>query len=280
MIDHSYSDQILKLVFAKLIDNGCNLKYPYKESLSYYISSLLQNNSSYFSHSKVSLFASASMEMWQRAIHSFIWSVALTEHSRIWSSVTGYYASHYIMRAFAHAFGFFKSFTERKLIKLDVSRGNFPFTILKATDKGEHSFYWKVVKTHPQFKNNPLFRINSERDKKSDCSHRNYANYTDHLDHFTKLKLPSEEELETTFAKISRIHRGAVKELFEDKSPDLPDLLNVQILSYQRIITYRDFIDERINDNRHWRKHREPLWCKNMLNNHLLEDFDKLPISI
>lgn len=275
MIDHSSSDQVLELVFAKLINNGCHLKYPNDESLSYYISSLIQSNSTSFSHSKVSLFASASIEMWHRAIHSFLWSVALTEHSRIWSSVTGYYASHYIMRAFAHAFGFYKSFTRKKSIKLDISRGHFPYKILRPKDNGEHSFYWKVVKEYPQFKNNTLFRLNSERDQKSDCSHRNYANYIDHLDNYLQLKLPSEKELENTFVQISRIHRGAVKEIRKDKSPDLPDLLNVQILAYQRIITYRDFIDERIHNNRYWRIYREPLWCKKMLNQHPLEDFDK-----
>ena len=53
------------------------------------------------------LFATAAVEMWLRAVHSFLISSSLEKASPIWSSISGYYASHYVMRAFAHLHGHF-----------------------------------------------------------------------------------------------------------------------------------------------------------------------------
>lgn len=266
MIDHSYSDRVLGLTFARLGRPGSPLEFPPEESLSGQIVASLEDDGQWIPHIQISLFASASIEMWHRAVHSFLWSVALRDHSKIWSSVTGYYASHYVMRAFAHAFGFFKSFATKKIIQVLINHGTCVCSAIDAKDKGEHSFYWKVVKDYPDFKGNQLFRLNSERDKTSDCAHRNHANYSDHIGGFVKLGFPTTEQLSGSIEKISRIRRFAVTEVDRDGFPDLD---NVQILAYQRLVTFRDFLDDRLSDNRFWRAHRDPNWCKGVITFHL-----------
>ena len=48
---------------------------------------------------ELTYFAMAAVKMWLRAVHSFLISVSLTKASPIWSSVAGYYSSHYSIRA-------------------------------------------------------------------------------------------------------------------------------------------------------------------------------------
>ncbi len=266
MIDHSDSDQVLGLTFARLGRPANTLEFPLVESLSDRVVTSLEDDVQLIPHFQISLFASASIEMWHRAVHSFLWSVALRDHSKIWSSVTGYYSSHYVMRAFAHAFGFFKSFAKKKIIQVVISHGTGVCKVIDADDKGEHSFYWKVVKHYPEFKDNLLFRFNSERDKTSDCSHRNHANYSDHIGGYLKVGFPTTAQLLDSIEKISRIRRFAITEVSRDGFPDLD---NVQILAYQRLVTFRDFLDGRLKDNRFWRAHRDPNWCKGMVTFHL-----------
>lgn len=106
--DYTSADRFLELIFSKL--NKAPLSFPEKASLSELMSKLLEQDGGaapVIPHPRSFLFASASVEMWQRAVHSFLWSVALTDRSPIWASVSGYYASHFVMRAFAHSFGFF-----------------------------------------------------------------------------------------------------------------------------------------------------------------------------
>ncbi len=55
-----------------------------------------------------SCFASAAIDIWLRSIHSFLVSASLTEASPIWSSVSGYYSSHYAVRGLAHLLGYFQ----------------------------------------------------------------------------------------------------------------------------------------------------------------------------
>src|SRR5687767_3491390 len=59
------------------------------------------------------LFATAAVEMWLRAVHTFLISASLTDVSPIWCSVSGYYSSHYSVRAFAHLLGFFQLFRKK-----------------------------------------------------------------------------------------------------------------------------------------------------------------------
>ena len=53
------------------------------------------------------LFGSAAVEMWLKAVHSFLISTSVMKASPVWSAVSGYYSSHYVMRAFSHLFGHF-----------------------------------------------------------------------------------------------------------------------------------------------------------------------------
>ncbi|MGH9429400.1 MAG: hypothetical protein ACRD2L_24205, partial [Terriglobia bacterium] len=46
---------------------------------------------------------------------------------------------------------------------------------------------------------------------------------------------------------------------------DHPDVQNVQILAFQRIVAFHDFLDERVPGNRFWHAHRRPAWCKNVM---------------
>jgi hypothetical protein len=165
------------------------------------------------------------------------------------------------MRAFAHSMGIFKSFTKRKGIQIVMGNGQFVLSEVKTKD-GEHPFYWKVVKSHPKFAPNPLFRNNSERDENSDSTHRTFANYTDHVDSFTFIDFPQLREVAENVEKISRIRLNSVDKASRD---DYPDLQNVQILAFQRIVAFHDFLDERVPTNRFWRAHRRPTWCKDIM---------------
>ena len=79
-------------------------------------------NSFIVDQSIVRLFATASIEMWHRSIHSYLTSLSLTAASHIWSSVAGYYSSHYSVRALAHILGTFQLFNAGKIVELDLKR--------------------------------------------------------------------------------------------------------------------------------------------------------------
>jgi hypothetical protein len=65
-------------------------------------------------------FASAAVDIWLRSVHSFLISASLTEISPIWSSVSGYYSSHYAVRGLAHLLGYFQLFRRKRLAKLSL----------------------------------------------------------------------------------------------------------------------------------------------------------------
>src|SRR3989344_7964975 len=69
------------------------------------------------------LFATAAVEMWLRAVHSFLISSSLEKASPIWSSISGYYASHYVMRAFAHLHGHFLLRGSRQHVRISHGKG-------------------------------------------------------------------------------------------------------------------------------------------------------------
>src|SRR6266571_1992063 len=214
-IDYASADQVFKLSFGKLDRSTARLDFPRPGTLSGQFSALIGGSAAAtLSHQHSSMLASAGVEMWHRAIHSYLWSVALTEISPIWASNTGYYASHFVMRAFAHSMGIFKSFTKRAAIQVVLRNGHFVCNQL--TDHGgEHAFYWKAVKGHPKLVSNPLFRENNEREDnkkedQSDARHRNFATYTDHLNAFVAPSFPPAEEVTLRLEKISRIRRHSV----------------------------------------------------------------------
>jgi hypothetical protein len=262
-IDYSSIDRVFDLAFGKLNRPKASLDFPEHGSLSKELNVLIESGaaSPVLAHNKCQMLASCSVEMWHRAIHSFLWSIALTETSPLWASISGYYASHYVMRAFAHSMGIFKSFTNRKAIQIKMEGGQFVLSSFKG--KGEHPFYWSAVRGYPKFITNPLFYENNERDIDSDASHRTHANYTDHVNSFRPMKCPDLVWVIKYIERISHFRLGsAVKRPSRDEYPDLQD---VQILAFQRIVTFNDYLDERIPMNRFWRAHRRPTWCKDIM---------------
>lgn len=265
-VDYNTADQVVELLFGKLDKPSANLGFPKPGSLSKHFNVLLSGGADplILSHQHSPMLATAGVEMWHRAIHSFLWSVALSKSSPLWSSVSGYYASHFVMRAFAHSMGIFKSFTQKEVIQVTVDNGQFVCSPLdwSSRGKGEHAFYWKAVKGHPRLISNDLFSENSERDPTSDAVHRTFANYTDHLCSFPPMEFSTLDAVADCVEKISRIRLHSVKHPSRD---DYPDLQNVQILAFQRIVAFQDFLDEKVPKNRFWRAHRRPNWCKDVM---------------
>jgi hypothetical protein len=261
-IDYSATDRIVELSFGKLDRPSAKMDFPKPGTLSNHFIELLKTagtTSPALSHQHCAMLASAGVEMWHRSIHSFLWSLALTDGSPLWSSVSGYYASHFAMRAFSHSMGIFKSFTQKKAIQVVNKNGGFVCS-LSRSDLGEHAFYWNAVKG--KISGNPLFHDNNERDTKSESAHRTFANYTDHVGSFSPVQFPALETVAESVEKISRIRLGSVAPPSRD---DFPDLQNVQILAFQRIVAFQDFLDARVSNNRFWRTHRRPTWCNNVM---------------
>lgn len=82
-------------------------------------------------------FTTAAVDMWLRGVHSFLISVSLTNASPIWASVSGYYSSHYVVRAFAHLLGYFQLYRLERIIYLEH-------------DKNKKRYICKVVNKKPQ----------------------------------------------------------------------------------------------------------------------------------
>ncbi len=266
-IDYSISDNIRKLSFGKFsARRSLGLGFPPHGSLSRIIRDLMNGTIKTSDHSDAHMLATASVEMWHRAIHSFLLSVAVTDRSRLWASVAGYYSSHYVMRAFAYSMGLFKSFIEGAAIQVVILDENLSCLKLEGEKykKGEHSFYWMVVKEHPAIRPNALFRINPPKSEKSESFHRTTANYTDHVNDFTRLVFPDGASMRESVQRISRMRRN----LDTNSSIELngyPDVINVQILAFQRIIAYRDYFDQKVSDNRFWKAHRTPQWARDTM---------------
>jgi hypothetical protein len=262
-IDYSSADLFFKLSFGKLA-RSASKKFPEPGKLANEFYELLGPSAAApatLDQHKCQMFASASVEMWHRAIHSFLWSVALTDTSPLWASVSGYYASHFVMRAFAYSIGVYRSFKRKKKCQIVTdANGRFVLSLLTNYEGGEHVFYWKVAREHPKFAANPLFRNNDDTD--SDAAHRNFGNYTDHVDNFASLKFPQLQEVTDNVEKISHIRRHSV---IKPSVEGYPNLQNVQILAFQRIVEFHDFLDERLQKNQFWRAHRRPSWCRDVM---------------
>jgi hypothetical protein len=213
---------------------------------------------------ELSLFATAAVEVWLRSIHSFLISVSLTKASPIWSSVAGYYSSHYSVRAFAHLFGLFHLHRRRRVVCLERDANHFMLRIeRKNGGDREHTLYWKYVKQHPQLANDPFFYASRDDQQKSDGSHRNKANYSDHIDRFPVF-LPLETEyLERRVERISTIEFSDVP---VPDAENFPDIENVQVIAYHRIVKFRRLVDEALGTgNRFWKIQRNPSWCPSTL---------------
>jgi hypothetical protein len=213
---------------------------------------------------ELTYFATAAVEMWLRSVHSFLISVSLTRASPIWASVAGYYSSHYSVRAFAHLFGVFHLHKKRRIVRLDKQANRLVFRIeRKQGNDREHKFYWRYVSEHPQLAADPFFYASHDDTPRSDGAHRNRANYSDHVDRFPVF-LPL--EVRYLSDRVERISNMELTDIPVPSADDFPDLDNVQVIAYHRIVKFRRFVDEAVGlGNRFWRVQRNPSWCPNTL---------------
>ena len=207
------------------------------------------------------MFTTASIEIWMRAVHSFLISAALTHTSPIWASVAGYYSSHYSVRAYAHLLGRFQLFRIKRVASLEFDNlGKFSCTFQKK-DGGsrEHELYWKVVKAEGAFASSPLFTRNTRGADASDCGHREKANYHDHLSRFPEFDPLTERKLRDRLDRLSQIKLQTPQ---VPRISRFPDLDNVQLIAYHRLVHFRSAVDEVVGGkNRFWMANRNPQWA-------------------
>ena len=222
----------------------------------------------------VKLFSKAGVDSWMRAVHSFLISAALTDVSPIWASVTGYYSSHYSVRAFAHVFGFFQLYGVKQKAQLDLA-GN-PLSCTYDPKKGsdrEHRIYWKAVKANPLFANDDLFTENDSNQDPSDSGHRDHANYKDLLQSLPPFHPLDREQVRLRIQRISAIEFSVPPIPSAKKYPDVE---SVQIVAYHRLVRFRDILDEVLGaDNNFWSVHRDPPWARGLIDYQLVDaDFE------
>ena len=218
-------------------------------------------------------FAAASIDMWLRSVHSFLISASLTNASPIWSSVSGYYASHYAVRALAHLLGHFLLFRRGRIAQLELTSGRHYCSFAKRTgDDREHVIYWRRVKADVHFSNDPFFTDNLPLagSSTSDVRHRDHANYADSLvRYYPQFRVLDENALKIRVSTISQI------EITDPPIPRLsefPDLDSVQLIAYHRIVKYRHFLDEILGQSsRFWRAQRNPSFAMGIVNYQVTE---------
>ncbi|MFY9909571.1 MAG: hypothetical protein WCF22_24730 [Candidatus Sulfotelmatobacter sp.] len=216
------------------------------------------------------MFTTAAVDVWMRGVHSFLISASLTNVSPIWASASGYYSSHYSVRAIAHLLGFFQLFTKKKIVRLEFQSGRFVCSFgAKTTHDREHRFYWKVVKASPLFAGDPFFTVNPAMDE-SDVGHRDRANYADHLSGFPMFRPLNAADVRARIERISEI---------EFQAPPIPrvslypDLESVQIVAYHRLVRFRNLVDTVVGtENRFWKVQRNPPWARDFMDFQLTEE--------
>jgi len=206
-------------------------------------------------------FATAAVEMWLRAVHSFLISVSLTKASPIWASVAGYYSSHYSVRAFAHLFGVFQLHKKKRIAYLDTGGAHLVLEKKHGNDR-EHKFYWKFVSEHPELTSDPFFYPNQE--DQFDGGHRNKANYSDHVCRYPVFQPLDAQFLKDRVERISNIEFSSVPVPRAD-ADHFPDIENIQIVAYHRLVKFRQLVDEVCAGNRFWKVQRTPSWCPDTL---------------
>lgn len=254
----------VQIMFADLNSQSAASSFPAPGTLSEMLSKHVDPSSSTKTVAATrkirTCFATAAVEMWHRAVHSFLISASLTEASPVWASVAGYYSSHYSIRAFAHLFGVFQLRKGRRIASLDGG-GGYVVLEKKHADDREHKFYWKFVSEQLD---DPFFYPNLE--DQLDGGHRNKANYSDHICRYPVFQVLNAEFLRNRVEKIATIPFSSVPVPRAD--PDhFPDTANVQIVAYHRLVKFRRFLDEALSGgNRFWQVHRNPSWCPDTMN--------------
>jgi len=263
----------IKAMFKSLQNNRAVNAIPKPGTLAAKLRSIVENATSEkatINAATFALFATASVEMWHRSVHSFLISAALTKASPLWASVCGYYSSHYSVRAFAHLLGYFQLHSKRQILQVEVKNGGYICNIMKKQERDrEHKYYWKTVKSHAQFVADPFFTKNEEGQSCSDCGHRNKANYVDHINQFPIFQVLDEAYLKARVEKIASIELSDVP---IPKIESYPDIDNVQLIAYHRMVKFRKFVDEVLGEsNKFWKIHRKPEWCPSFLNFQTIE---------
>jgi len=219
-------------------------------------------------------FTTAAIEMWLRAVHSFLISASLTNVSPIWASVSGYYSSHYSIRAIAHLLGYFQLFRYRQIVRLELQGATNDFVCTFESKDGssrEHVFYWKVVYKNSYFSSDPLFILNNSQsgDDASDSGHREKSNYADHLFELPQFNPLDSVTLQNRVKYISQIPFSTPPIPRRSKFPDIE---SVQIVAYHRLVRFRQFVDEIAGgSNRFWSVHRDPSWTRGFIDFQLIE---------
>jgi len=271
----------LELTFDALNTRGAANSFPPPGTLSLALENIadrLENSPSTTNQISVQpnipkWFTTAAVEMWLRAVHSFLISASLTDVSPIWASVSGYYSSHYSIRAIAHLLGYFQLFRYKQIVQIELhGRTNFICTFVgKDGNAREHVFYWKTVHQNSHFNSDPLFPLNNSKstDDASDSGHRDKSNYADHLFKFPQFNPLDSVALQNRVKYISQIPFSTPPIPRRSKFPDVE---SVQIVAYHRLVRFRQFVDEIAGgSNRFWRVHRNPSWARGFIDFQLIE---------
>jgi hypothetical protein len=261
----------VRTAFASLNEVRANEAFPKPATVAQALEKLIPSSGSQMISVRPQIatsFATASVDMWLRGVHSFLVSASLTTASPIWASVSGYYASHYVVRALAHLLGHFLLFKRGHIAQLELTDGKHYCSFArKGKDDREHAVYWKRVKADTHFKDDPFFTNNlpASGSDTSDVRHRDHANYADSLSrHYPLFRPLDETSLKVRIGAISQI------EITDPPIPrvgEFPDLDNVQLIAYHRIVRYRQFVDEIVGPStRFWQVHRNPSFAVSILN--------------
>lgn len=204
------------------------------------------------------MFISGSIEMWQRALHSFLVSVALTDSSHIWASTTAYYASHYVMRSVCHLFGVFALAQRHELLELKPAKGRFQIGVLLKGFR-EHQSYWTtaamLITDRPD-----LFHENDEE------AHRSFGNYQDHIDQLRNVTPWNERTMQDRIAALARMPADPILPKDGEIEDVYPNIVGAQALAMHRICFMRERLDVILGSkNKFWNANRAPGWCANIM---------------
>jgi hypothetical protein len=259
IVDETFRD-LLNATFLPLIAKELEEPVPAPRALTNILEQNApeKNGEKNLDRNSASHFATAAIDIWLRGVHSFLVSTALTETSSVWSSVSGYYSSHYVVRAFAHLLGYFQLFRIKKIAQLTHQDGQYicSFRDKKRLRGGEHQIYWRLVKATRAFEGDDLFTDNNQESEKSDVRHRNHANYSDHLFQYPNFFIAQEDAIKDRIDHISKI---AIDTAPLPRIDKFPDLEYVQLIAYHRIVLSRRLLDDALEGrNKFWERHRTP----------------------
>jgi len=259
----------LRAGFAPLNAVGAKIGFPAPNTLSSALSKLVPADKT---ETPVKMlpktatdFATAAVDMWLRSVHSFLISAGLTRSSPIWASVSGYYSSHYSIRSLAHVLGRYQLFQRKRAVRLAIEGGvTYCYFKSKDGDAREHDFYWKILKSSAPFSGDPLFdNLDPSGSANLEKHHREKANYADNLGGIPNFSPMTEAEL------IERINHISQIQFDQSQLPSVekfPDLDNVQIVAYHRLVRVRALIDDVVGpNNRFWKVHRNPTWARGFM---------------